>query len=397
MRGTMSRLLKTSLAALSLAAMALTLCAAQAGAAPKKIKLGILYTFAGNDSSGASPFAGLIADAAGNFYGTTTAGGGGVGTVFKLAPGGQETVLHTFTDGSDGGIPVAPLVEDAHGNLYGTTYSGGDPQCNCGVVFEVNAAGEESVVHTFKGGDDGATPYDGIILDKHGNLYGTTTAGGGACNCGIAFRLTPKGKLSVLHAFAGGSDGSFPYAGLVMNKQGDLFGASYQGGGSCNCGTIFEIDAAGDESVLYVFGGDGTGDGSYPQASPILDKQGNLYGTTKFGGVDNGGTVFKLAPDNTETILHNFSGGSDGAMVYAGLVADKKGNLYGTTLVGGAANAGTVFKLTPAGAETVLYAFKDAKDGATPYGGLILDKKDNLYGTTSEGGADNYGTVFELH
>jgi uncharacterized repeat protein (TIGR03803 family) len=383
---------------MSLSAMTLAVCAAPANAAPKvppkKLSFHVLYNFTGN-GTGAVPFAGVIRDASGNLYGTTTTGGTtGVGIVFKLASDGTETVLHTFTDGSDGGIPLAGLVEDAKGNLYGTTYSGGDPTCNCGVVFEVNAAGEESVLHTFKGGDDGATPYDGLILDKHGNLYGTTTEGGGACNCGMAFELTPKGKLSVLHAFAGGTDGSFPSAGLFLEK-GNLYGASYQGGGACNCGTIFKIDSTGNESILYVFTGNGS-DGAYPQASLIADKQGNFYGTTKFGGTANGGTVYKLAPDNTETILHSFTGGSDGASAYAGLVADKKGNLYGTTLGGGAADVGVVFKLTPQGAESVLYSFKDTKDGANPYGGVILDKKDDLYGTASAGGLNGYGTVFEI-
>jgi uncharacterized repeat protein (TIGR03803 family) len=392
----MSQILKNSLIAMSLAAVVLAVGAAPGSAAPKKEKLSVLYSFVGDSGSGASPFAGLIEDAAGNFYGTTTAGGAiGVGTAFKLAPDGSETVLHSFSDGSDGGIPFAGLVEDAQGNLYGTTYSGGDPRCNCGVVFEIDAAGNESVLHTFEGGDDGATPYDGLILDKHSNLYGTTTEGGGACNCGMAFKLSPKGKLSVLHAFTGGSDGSFPYAGLVMDKHGNLYGASYQGGGACNCGAIFKIDSAGDESVLYVFTGNDS-DGAYPQASLIMDKKGNLYGTTKFGGTSNGGTVFMLAPDNTETILHSFSGGADGAVVYAGLVADKKGNLYGTTLVGGGADAGTVFKVAPGGGETVLYSFLDGNDGATPYGGAILDDKDNLYGTTSEGGVNGFGTVFEI-
>ncbi|HEY1612936.1 MAG TPA: choice-of-anchor tandem repeat GloVer-containing protein [Rhizomicrobium sp.] len=390
----MSRIL--NLIALSLAGMAFMLCAASGHAAPKKTKFTVLYSFEGNSTSGGSPFSSMIQDKAGNFYGTTTTGGTvGVGTVFKLAPDGTETVLHAFSDGSEGGIPFGGLVADSKGNLYGTTYSGGQPSCNCGVVFKVDTAGNESVLHTFLGGTDGATPYDTLILDKQGNLYGTTTEGGGACNCGIVFKLSPKGKLTVLHVFAEGSDGAFPFAGVTLDGQGNLFGATYQGGGTCDCGTIYKIDSAGNESVLYAFTGNSI-DAAYPEASLLMDKKGNLFGTTKFGGTSNGGTVFRLAPDLTETILHSFGAGSDGATAYAGVVADKKGDLYGTTINGGGHGVGMVFKLAPNGDETVLYNFANGNDGANPYGGLILGKKNAVYGTSAAAGVNGFGTVFEI-
>jgi uncharacterized repeat protein (TIGR03803 family) len=392
----MSRFLKKIAAAVSLATVVSWCADAQANGA-----LHVLYSFAGVSGDGASPFAGLVQDAAGNFYGTTVTGGNasGAGTVFKLAPDGTETVLYDFTDGSDGGIPYANLVLDGQGNLYGTTFSGGQPECNCGVVFKVTPDGQESVLHTFVGGSDGATPLYGLIFDKHGNLYGTTSAGGGAsCNCGTVFELAPDGTETIVHSFAGGSDGSDPEAGLLIDKGGNLYGASYEGGdATCNCGTIFKIDRSHSESVLYAFTGLTKGDGAYPQTSLVTDKLGNLYGTTKFGGTNNGGTVFKLAPDNTETIVHSFTGGGgDGAAPYVGLVADRRGNLYGTTQQGGGADAGTVFKITAEGQESLLYSFTGGTDGDQPFDALILAGKNELVGTAAGGGAQGFGTVFQM-
>lgn len=380
-------------------ALCVALTASSAGAEPgqpKKNSFRVVYNFAGT-GSGASPFAGLTQDAEGNFYGTTIQGGGvnGAGTVFKLTPDETESVLYSFTDGSDGGIPYGGVVRDQEGNLYGTTSSGGQPQCNCGVVYKIDTAGHESVLHTFVGGADGATPYGSLVMDADGNLYGTTFDGGGTCNCGTVFKLAPNGKETVLHAFEGGADGANPYSSLIMDKRGDLTGATYQGGGAaCNCGTVFTLRGH-KESVLYVF--TGGSDGAYPQTSLIQDKQGNLYGTTKFGGAFSGGTVFKLAPDNSETVLHPFSGGADGASPYAGLVADRDGNLYGTTQEGGVSDAGTVFKVAPDGsAESVLYAFTGGVDGDQPVAGLFLGAKSELYGTASAGGTNGFGTVFKV-
>ena len=322
--------------------------------APKRSPLKVLYSFTGSGGDGAEPFAGLVEDALGNFYGTTLTGGESAGTVFRLAPDGTETALYAFTDGSDGGIPYAGVILDPGGNLYGTTFSGGDPECNCGVVFEIIPNGQEIVLHTFLGGSgDGATPLYGLVSDKHGSLYGTASAGGGACNCGTVFKLAPDGTETILHSFAGGSDGAQPEAGLLMDKRGNLYGTSYEGGDpTCNCGTVFKIDPSGGESVLYAFTGLANGDGAYPETSLVTDKEDNLYGTTKFGGANNGGTVFKVSPDHKETLLHSFAGaGSDGASPYAGLTIDNKGNLYGTTQEGGNANAGTVFEVTSQGDE----------------------------------------------
>ncbi|HLY06343.1 MAG TPA: choice-of-anchor tandem repeat GloVer-containing protein [Rhizomicrobium sp.] len=393
----MSRYSGNSIAKISVAGLALLLWAG--GAQAKGFK--VVYNFAGGTDS-AVPEAGLIEDTAGNFYGTTTSGGAGAGTVFKLAPDGSETVLYSFTDQSDGGIPYGNLVRDQNGNIYGTTNSGGSFPCNCGVIFKIDSSEQQTVLHAFLGGSDGAFPYGGgLIEDAQGNLYGATYNGGGAdCfdGCGTVFKLAPDGTETVLHAFAGGSDGANPWWGPVMDKHGNLYGATYAGGGSAvcsgGCGTVYKIDSAGNESVIFAFPG-GSG-GAFPQTSLVMDRQGNLYGTTRFGGTANGGTVFKLAPDGTETVLHSFPGGSDGASPYAGLVRDGKGNLYGTTQQGGSADAGVVFKVTSTGAETVLYSFGGGTDGDQPVAPLLIGADKKLYGTASEGGTNGFGTVFSL-
>ncbi|HEX3666125.1 MAG TPA: choice-of-anchor tandem repeat GloVer-containing protein [Rhizomicrobium sp.] len=391
------RIIPTFLGTISLAGIMIGSAYARPGvAAPKKKNFSVLHNFAGGMGSGAVPFSGLVQDGAGNFYGTTVEGGAlGAGTVFRLTAKGKETVLYSFGDGSDGGIPYANPVLDGQGSLYGTASSGGDHSCNCGVVFKVDDSGQEVLLHTFTGGSDGATPYGGLAFDKRGNLYGTTNLGGAGCNCGTVFELSPDGTEKILHAFAGGNDGAYPYydSGVLPDKRGSLYGVTYEGGGSCNCGTIYKIDSGGHETVLYAFAGGG--DGAYPQSTLIADKSGNLYGTTKYGGASDAGSVFELATDNTETTLYSFSGG-DGANPQAGLVIDKNNNLYGTTQAGGTANAGTVFKITPAGGELVLHAFTGGTDGDQPFAPLFPGRKNELYGTATGGGKNGFGTVFQV-
>jgi uncharacterized repeat protein (TIGR03803 family) len=282
-----------------------------------------------------------------------------------LAPDGTETVLHSFTGGADGGLP-AGLTMDAAGNLYGTTAQGGvDGGCNmngCGVVYEMSPGGTETVLYTFSGGSDGGNPQSALIFDRKGNLYGTT-AGGGANRDGTVFKLNASGKEKVLYSFAGGSDGNLPISGLVADKSGNLFGTTNLGGsntdcagfGNSGCGTIYEIAADGSETVLYVF--TGGGDGGNPVGGLLLDKAGNLYGTTEVGGLSGGcgglgcGTVFKFTPNGALSTLYTFTGGSDGGQPVADLVRDSAGNLYGTTLFWGE-GYGVVFALAPDGTET---------------------------------------------
>lgn len=357
----------------------------------------VLHGFSdGND--GGSPLGSLIIDNAGNLYGTA-AGGGGVrdaGVVFKLAPNGTETVLHSF-DLTDGSNPEAALITDQVGNFYSTTYQGSG--C-CGEVFKLAPDGTLTVLYSFcsqANCSDGASSYSGVVSDSSGNLYGTTYSGGGSCSCGVVYKLSTNGSETVLHAFAGSpSDGAGPFASLKLDKKGNLYGTTDVGGANGD-GTVFKMRADGTETLLHSFD---LNDGFYPTAGLISDSTGNLYGTTYFGGAYSEGVVFKLAADGAETVLYSFTGTSDGAHPAASLILDK-GNLYGTTSSGGDLNCGngigcgTVFQLATNGALTVLHTFKGVKDGADPVASVTL-RGNRLYGMTRSAGADGYGTVFAL-
>jgi uncharacterized repeat protein (TIGR03803 family) len=351
----------------------------------------VLHSFKGG-TDGESPIGGVVRDAAGNLYGTTEYGGGNTcfggescGTVFKVDTTGKETVLHSFTGGADGAFPLAGLILDAAGNLYGTTEYGGNLTCNsgvgCGTVFKMDATGKETVLYSFIRGVDGAgKPGTGVIRDAAGNLYGTT-AEGGPFSSGTVFKVDTTGKETVLYYFTGGwggTDGFLPSGALIRDAAGDLYGTT-QLGGNYSFGTVFKVDSAGIETVLYRFRGGSNGD--EPVGTLIMDKAGNLYGTTQGGGTSYDGTVFKLNPVGNKTVLYSFGSGSDGSLPVAGVIADTTGNLYGTTAYGGDFNVGTVFKLDKTGKETVLYSFTDGADGALPAAGLVRDAAGNLYGT----------------
>ncbi len=332
------------------------------------------YNF--NGAHGISPVAGLLRDGAGNLFGTTELGGAvktcdipyGCGTVFELGrTGKQEKVLHKFTGNSDGLTPEALLVSDKAGNLYGTAYVGGAN--GVGVVFKVSASGKETILYTFTGGSDGCAPYPGVILDSAGNLYGVAAEGGNAfCNSGdgVVFEVDPAGNETVLHTFEGG-DGAIPTSTLLFDSKGNLYGTTgYGGSGSgCEhngCGTVFELSPQSggtwSERVLYSFCSlQNCADGEYG-GELVRDSAGNLYGTTSQGGTyqncngDTCGVVFKLDTSGNETVLHSFTGGADGADPNGGMVLDRQGNLYGTTQGGGATcytsyTCGVVFKITP--------------------------------------------------
>jgi uncharacterized repeat protein (TIGR03803 family) len=357
----------------------------------------VTHKFAGSPGDGACSYAALIRDSAGNLYGTTTSGGAsGYGAVFMLDKTGTETVLYSFTDrATDGLTPYAGLVRDSGGNLYGTTYEGG---AGVGVVYKLDTAGTETVLHTFTGGADGALPYASVIRDAAGNLYGTT-AQGGLWNYGVVFKLDKTGKETVLYNFTGGADGGLPRAGVIPDSTGNLYGTT-SGGGAAGWGVVFKLNKkTGTETVLHTF--TGRADGGGPMAGVIRDSAGNLYGTTSAGGISGYGVVFMLDKTGTETALYSFTGGTDGATPLAGLIRDSAGNLYGTTNVGGASGyAGVVFKVDTIGTETVLHNFTAGADGAFPYAGLVRDSTGNLYGTTCGGGiASGYagdGVVFKI-
>jgi uncharacterized repeat protein (TIGR03803 family) len=370
----------------------------------------VLYTFTGG-ADGASPNnvgsggMGLIRDKQDNLYGTTYAGGdltsslcassGGCGVVFKLDSASKESVLHTFS-GPDGSFPGAAPVEDDAGNLYGTTNYGGDlSECGgvgCGVVYKVDATGKETVLHSFTGGADGDVPFAGVIRDNAGNLYGTTIAGGLYAG-GVVFKLDRAGNETVLHAFAG-PDGNSPGAAPVQDDIGNLYGTT-SGGGTYGPGVVYKLDPSGKYTVLHNF--TGGADGGQPYDSLVRDYDGNLYGTASCGGLSgcpqgSRGVVFKLDPTGKYTALYSFTGGADGGQPYGSLLR-WAGNLYGTTFFGGdlsgacgTIGCGVVFELDGSGKETVLCSFTGFADGANPYVGVISDWAGNLFGTTGYGG-----------
>jgi len=382
-------------------------------------KYKVLHRFTHHDGYG--PYSALIVDAAGNLYGTTPNGGtSNWGVVFKLSPNSDgswtESVLYSFTGGDDGSYPDHPsLVFDTAGNLYGATYGGGGlGGCNsfgqgCGTVFELKSnldgSWTESVLHSFTNANDGGWPEGTPIVDAAGNLYGTTTQGG-TYGQGTVFELTPNSDgtwtESVLYSFTGGSDGGTPWSGVIFDKIGNLYGVTGYGGAH-RYGVIFKLtpnsEGSWTESVLHPF--TGGKDGANPGTNCLnFDTAGNLYGTTPNGGAHRYGVIFKLTPNSdgswTESVLHPFTGGKDGAAPGAGVVFDQAGNLYSTTVYGGTNGYGVVLKLTPSSGgrwtEGVLHAFKGTL-AAYPYAGPVLDGAGNLYGATR--GANN-GTVYEI-
>jgi uncharacterized repeat protein (TIGR03803 family) len=388
------------------------------GTLPANSSETVLHSFLGG-SDGATPESSLIADGEGNLYGTTALGGGGskcgngnggCGTVFKLAPSGTETIVHAFAGGSDGSYPYGGLLADQGGDLFGTTAGGGG---GSSIVFELAPDGAETILHTFQGGGDGFSPQGNLVADQNGNLYGTTYYGGntgGACGslgCGTVFEVAVRGTETVLYAFQGGSDGIHPEGDIVLDASGNLYGTTVQGGtggpcpdGSTGCGTVFKLAPGGTKTVLDNF--QGGSDGAFPRGGLLMGASGNLYGTTWSGGGcamgDGCGTVFKVASDGSESVLYAFQAGSDGAAPVAGVVMDKAGNLNGTTYFGGStrchgSGCGTVFKVAPDGTETVLHAFGGTR-GKNPAAALLAGKHGKLYGTTVTGGKTNDGVVF---
>jgi uncharacterized repeat protein (TIGR03803 family) len=373
----------------------------------------------------------------------------------------KESVLYSFQGGTDGATPAGGVVFDKAGNLYGANSWGGFGGCpspGCGTVFQISppkqkgGAWTETTIYAFRGVlgsvKDGLTPEGGLTIDQNGNLYGTTSIGGnGPCvllgspvGCGIVYELSPptqKGgqwTYTILYNFQGGNDGYFPEGDLTFDKQGNLYGATWYGGGrgnSCNpnyggnCGTVFKLTAprklggTWTEEILHNFSGLATGkqmgDGGDPSGGLALNDKGAIFGTAFIGGYNcphgNGqgcGAVFRLSPPTRQggawvaSIIHRFvPGGSDGAYPSGGATLDSKGRLYGTTQLGGSAGHGTVFKFSPPAGQTgewkekLLYSFTGKNDGGPPMAGVIARKSGNLYGTAL-GGASGSGTVFRL-
>jgi uncharacterized repeat protein (TIGR03803 family) len=298
-------------------------------------------------------------------------------------------VVHPFGGGADGASPSAALIQATDGNFYGTTSSGG--ASNLGTIFKMTASGAVTILHEFSGAADGSTPLAPLIQAIDGNLYGTASAGG-ASGMGTVFTVTPAGSFAPLHAFAGGTDGANPRAALLQTADGNLYGTT-QYGGTANRGTLFAMSIAGAVLGSYTF--TGGFDGAYPYGPLIQGSDGSLYGTNYGGTVSTFGRVFKLV-SGLITVVHEFAGGAaDGANPGAGLVQGNDGNFYGTTIFGGASGSGTAFKMTPDGTLTVLNSFTGGFDGANPGAALVQATDGNFYGTTKVG-ASGYGTVFKV-
>lgn len=363
---------------------------------------GVIYSFKGYPYDGANPYVGLIS-VKGRLYGATDLGGAySTGTAFSITPSGKETLLHSFEGGKDGANPTADPVA-VESTLYGTTTSGG--RYSNGTAFTISSSGKEKPFHSFGGGSDGANPTAGLI-DVKGALYGTTQDGG-ANHKGTVFVISSSDKEAVLHSFGGLGDGALPTSGLIDVK-GTLYGTTQNGGKNCKanggCGSIFKMRPSGGYELLYSFVGGS--DGAFPYAG-LVEVDNTLYGTTINGGGskcgDNQGcgTVFKMSiSSGKEAVLYSFKGDNDGEYPYAGLL-NVNGTLYGTTKFGGGSYMGTVFKISLAsGKEDVLHSFAGSGDGANPLGGLT-ERNGGLYGTTEYGGAylcyaEGCGTVFSL-
>lgn len=340
----------------------------------------------------------------------------------KPTPSSYQLIYSFGSVPNDGTGPIAPLI-NRQGVLYGTTANGGSTRClnseGCGTVFSVTTSGTETILHRFGlgYGDNAAHPYAGVVA-FHNTLYGTTGNAAGCSSyltCGTVYAISRYGAYSVLHSFVGQpSDGSAPTASLVALND-VLYGTTQYGGSApCNayghgCGTVFSITPSGTEAILHNFGGAASsGDGAIP-AYNLVALNGVFYGTTAHGGANNEGTVFSITPGGAETILHSFGGSGDGAIPFSELAA-KNGVLYGTTSAGGTGacsynsvpGCGTVFSITPGGTETILHEFA-GPDGALPAAGLVATTR-VLYGTTYSGGSGtcNYfgiagcGTVFQV-
>jgi len=311
-------------------------------------------------------------------------------------------VLHEFNGQSDGALPEGALLRDAAGNLFGTTFAGGE--LGEGTVYKIDTTGAETVLFTFSAFESGSNPASPLIQDQSGNLVGIADEGPGGA--GIVYKLSPLGDQTLLFSFQGGTgrNARVPSGGLFLDKSGNIFGTTLFGGnGTCQfgCGTIYRLDTAGTLRVLHSFSGGS--DGSKPFGPLVRDAAGNLYGVAKSGGdlscpefpQSGCGTVFKLTPNGVFTVLHRFHGGTNGATPQAGLLLDAARNLFGAAAAGGFSENGLVFKISSTGTYTVLHRFT-GKDGKTPNGGLVSDPAGNLFGTAQSGGVDGLGTAFEM-
>lgn len=356
---------------------------------------GTLHNFSGAD--GSAPYGPLIQGTDGSFYGTTDAGGAnGTGTVFQLTLHGVFTVLHSFSTVSgntnaDGANPYGGLAQGADGAFYGTTINGGAH--GRGTVFRITSTGTFTTLHSFANNtSDGGSPFSSLILGTDNNLYGTTQFGG-ANGDGTVFKITPSGTITLLHSF-NGSDGAGCVAPLCLANNGAVFYGTTASGGANLKGTVFKITPSGTLTTLYSFGAV-SNDGATPYAGVVQGPDGNLYGAARDGGANSSGTVYKLTLDGVETTLHSFSFATEGYSPYGTLVVGKHDTLYGTTYAGASGGGGVVFKITPAGAYTILHTF-NGTDGKFLDSGLVRGSDHAFYGVTQNGGSGSDGTIYRI-
>ena len=370
--------------------------------APPTITFKTLVNFDGtNGANGAD----LIQGPDGNLYGTSGGGANGSGLLFKMTPAGRLTPVYNFcseTGCADGNGP-GDLVLGTDGNFHGGTDFGGE--FHYGTVFKITEEGALTTLHNFDGADGRSFKY--LVQASSGNFYGTTTNGGNVteCNgngCGTVFKITPSGTLTTLYNFcgqAGCPDGAILFDSLLQGTSGEYYGATW-GGGPANGGTVFTITPEGTLATLYSFcvvNYPFCSDGSNP-ITLVLGRDGNFYGATASGGANNAGTVFKITPAGTLTTIYSFCalvGCTDGSGPRDGMILGSDGNFYGTTYYGGANDEGTVYQITPAGVLTTLHSF-DGTDGNYPIGLLFQATNGAFYGTTNFGGSSGDGTIFSL-
>jgi uncharacterized repeat protein (TIGR03803 family) len=358
-----------------------------------------------NEDNGADPrYMSLVQGVDGSFYGTTGGGGdlscgtsGGCGTIFKITLDGTLTTLHTF-NGFDGSEPYPSLLLGTDGNFYGTTYIGEGPSAY-GTIFSISTSGDFGTLYEFcfqAGCADGSGPLGALVQGEDGTLYGTT-AFGGTANDGTVFKRTKSGVFTTLHSFDN-TDGSIPSAGLVQATNSNFYGITSYGGPNNGDGTVFKITPEGTLTTLHTFNGaDG---GGLPYGAALVQAtDGNFYGTTSIAGTHRVGTVFKMTPAGVTTILYNFCSQKnceDGDTPYSGLIQGTDGLLYGTTSSGGSpSNDGTVFSLSRSTGLTTLHSFTGS-DGIGPWGALLQATNGNFYGSTVIGGLNNFGTLFTI-
>ena len=352
-----------------------------------------LVNFDGTNGNG--PNAPLVEGMCGDLYGTTWQGGANSqGTIFRVTLAGTFSVLYNFcalANCADGSVPLGALLQ-ANGDLYGTAFTGG--ASNFGDVFKINPTTLTLTVLESFDYTDGEDPRGGLAIGRNGSFYGVTTAGGSDYNDGTIFTVTLDGTIAPLVTF--NESGGYPLNAavtLVLGNDGNFYGTTGASGSPYYSGTIFKVTPAGTYTVLHTF--NGTTDGAEPQSGLLLGTDGNFYGTTPYEGANNNGVVFKITPAGTYTVLYAFDG-TNGSAPYAALTLGSDGNFYGTTSAGGANGNGTIFKITPKGTVTDLYDFTSA-DGQSTVAGVTQATNGIFYGATYDGGTSGDGTVFSLN